>query len=48
MSYFECTACGQLASVGEHGRDELYQQCPVCEMQTTWELAFVDDSGVSF
>lgn len=48
MPYFECTACGQLASVSEHERSELYQHCPACETQTTWRIAFADESGVSF
>ncbi|SEP13783.1 hypothetical protein SAMN04487948_11626 [Halogranum amylolyticum] len=48
MPYFECTECGQLATIGSFERSELRQHCPVCETQTVWEVAFESDSGVSF
>lgn len=48
MPYFECSDCGQMASIGEHERSSLYQHCPSCDTQTAWTLAFVDESGVSF
>lgn len=48
MPYFECVECGQMVTLGEHERSELYQHCPSCERHTTWTLAFVDETGVSF
>lgn len=48
MPYFECSTCGQLAEIGDLEHSSLRQYCPVCETQTTWSIAFEDESGVTF
>lgn len=48
MTYFECSECGQMASLNEMSRSRLRQECPVCEEETVWETAFEADEGVSF
>lgn len=48
MTYYECVECGQLGTfVGIEGR-RVTMECPVCEGATAWEIAFVDEEGVSF
>lgn len=45
--YYECTECGQLASLVGHEQSPVSQECPVCEEVTSWEIAF-EAEGVSF
>lgn len=48
MPYFECTGCGGMVNLETLETTERRQHCPVCEEQTTWEVAFESESGVSF
>lgn len=49
MTYFECTECGELAHFVHLDRRSFHAACPVCETETLWEIAFVDNErGVSF
>ena len=49
MTYFECTACGQLGDYVEMERRAFHAECPVCEETTRWTIAFEEEGqGVSF
>lgn len=40
MTYFECESCGLMANLSVFGASSLRQECPECDEQTTWSVAF--------
>jgi hypothetical protein len=46
MTQYECTSCGQLGRFTRFDGGAFVADCPVCEEQTRWTVAF-EGEGVS-
>lgn len=47
MTQFECTECGQLGRFTVMDRSSFQMDCPACDKQTLWTVAF-EGEGVTF
>lgn len=47
MPLYECTECGQTMDLLDTTGADRREECPVCEQQTVWSLAF-EGEGVSY